>query len=155
MESRTCTKCRVEKPVEVFRKTSKGLLNTQCKKCLSEYSRDRLSRIRENPEAYERLKEKHRAYSRAYYERFPEKYLAFLKQKPKDPGNELHHWSYNKEHKGDRIEVPKSLHRLIHSYLKYDQDRKMYRTASGELLDTRLKHERYIHEILTQRAPLH
>jgi len=57
--------------------------------------------------------------------------------------NNRHHWSYNKEHYKDIIELSILDHNKLHRYIKYDQSVFMYRTLNGELLDTKQKHWDY------------
>lgn len=75
-----------------------------------------------------------------YAEKYPEKANARVKSqrlKPKIKGNELHHWSYNEEHYKDVIELNIADHNLVHRKTIYDQERMMYRTLDGVLLDTK------------------
>lgn len=61
---------------------------------------------------------------------------------------DCHHWSYNKEHVRDIFVLKKSHHKFIHKFIQYDQNSKMYTLkSSGELLNTREKHEKFIKEI--------
>ena len=58
--------------------------------------------------------------------------------------NHLHHWSYNKEHWKDCIELSEKEHNLAHRYMIYDQERMMYRDLDGILLDTKEAHLEYL-----------
>ena len=89
----------------------------------------------ENPE-----KEKMR--SKLYRDKYPEKYKAHSNSQrlPCTKGNQLHHWSYNEEHWKDCIELNVADHALLHRYIKYDQERYMYRNLDGILLDTKQSH---------------
>lgn len=85
-----------------------------------------------------------------YKKRFPEKIAAHArigKLKPQTDGNHLHHWSYNEEHWKDLIEVSELEHNKLHRYTTYDQERKMYRTLEGVLLDTKERHIAYFESI--------
>ena len=90
---------------------------------------------KENPE-----KEKMR--SKLYRYKYPEKYKAHSNSQrlPCEKGNQLHHWSYNEEHWKDCIELSVANHALLHRYIKYDQERYMYRNLEGILLDTKQSH---------------
>jgi hypothetical protein len=59
-------------------------------------------------------------------------------------GAEKHHWSYNKEHYKDVIWLSKKDHMKAHRFIKYDQERMMYRDLNGYLLETKARHEQYI-----------
>ena len=89
----------------------------------------------ENPE-----KEKMR--SKLYRDKYPEKYKAHSNSQrlPCTKGNQLHHWSYNEEHWKDCIDLNVADHALLHRYIKYDQERYMYRNLDGILLDTKQSH---------------
>ena len=80
-----------------------------------------------------------------YKDKYPEKQLAKNKASslPKIEGFENHHWSYNKEHSLDVISLSKSEHMKLHRYMIYDQERMMYRTINGILLDTKEAHLHY------------
>ena len=59
-----------------------------------------------------------------------------------------HHWSYTKRHRGSVILLTHENHTALHRHLEYDADEKMYRTADGQLLDTREKHICFVREVL-------
>ena len=90
---------------------------------------------KENPE-----KDKIRI--KVYRDKYPEKYKAHISSQrlPCTKGNHLHHWSYNEEHWKDCIELNVANHALLHRYIKYDQERYMYRNLVGVLLDTKQSH---------------
>ena len=61
METKTCTKCKIEKALTQFqvRKMSKDGLTARCKSCLSEYDRDRFKndpRVKQRHERYLKTK---------------------------------------------------------------------------------------------------
>ncbi len=61
-----------------------------------------------------------------------------------------HHWSYNKEHRTDVIQLLPTEHRKAHRYLVFDQEHFMYRRSDTlELLDTRERHEAFIRLMIT------
>ncbi len=51
-----------------------------------------------------------------------------------------HHWSYREEHYADTILLSVPDHHLLHSYLKYDEDTKLYRDYKGKLLTSKAHH---------------
>lgn len=78
---------------------------------------------------------------------YPEKYYAKIASQRIElgfDGAEKHHWSYNQEHYKDVIQLSKKDHMKAHRFLVYDQERMMYRTLNGDLLDTRERHIKYI-----------
>lgn len=82
-----------------------------------------------------------------YKNKYPEKVEArnFTQSLKKDnPSFQFHHWSYQKEHFKSVIELSIEDHNTAHRFLKYDQNFKMYRDASGNLLNTKEKHTTYI-----------
>lgn len=143
----------------------------KCKDCCKNQSKEREEKLRKDPawvekekergrEKYYRLnyKEKHKptveqkkSAMKRYKEKYPEKQLAKNKTQrmsPKTKGNHLHHWSYNKEHWKDIIELTIEEHNIAHRHMIYDQERMMYRTLKGILLDSRQLHHEYIQTII-------
>ena len=88
-----------------------------------------------------------------YRTKYPEKYKATQatnRLKPLVKGNHLHHWSYNKEHYKDVIEITANHHAKAHKFIVYDQERMMYRRFdTNVLLDTREEHENFINYCIT------
>jgi hypothetical protein len=70
------------------------------------------------------------------------------KMKSEIKGNHLHHWSYNIEHAKDVIELSIADHNTAHRFMIYDQERFMYRTLEGVLLDTKESHLNYINSFI-------
>lgn len=87
-----------------------------------------------------------------YKEKFPEKVLARSKSQHIESINgHNHHWSYNKEHYKDVIDLSTKDHYTAHRFLIYDQERKMYRRIDTmELLDSKESHFKYISSKFTQ-----
>ena len=131
-----CTKKRISK-------REKGLLNnTDWHKKEKERQREKYYRLGykelHKPTSNQKAIIMHR-----YKDKYPEKYKAgsassHLKANIK--GNQLHHWSYNKEHYKDIIELSVMEHALLHRHIIYDQERMMYRNLDGILLDTKQSH---------------
>lgn len=172
---KNCKKCNLTLDKSEFyahSKMSDGLLNV-CKLCVKKRVSERYKDKIKDPSFLESERERqrdkyHRLYNdgrhnpshekkkeiiKRYKEKYPEKIEAKNKtshMRAKEKGHELHHWSYNKEHLKDVIELSVSDHNTIHRFLDYDQDKKMYRrTDNGVLLDTREASEIYYKEILT------
>lgn len=164
-----CFKCGAQKPLSQFYKhpaMGDGHLG-KCKECAKN---DVKSNYRENIKDHswhEKEKERGRdKYHRLNYRKtmkptpaqkkyamenyaakFPEKMIARSHAngiEKKNPDNHLHHWSYNIEHLKDVIELTKEQHYTAHRFMIYDQERKMYRTKDGILLDTKKAHYNYI-----------
>jgi arylamine N-acetyltransferase len=157
-----CFKCGNEKELSEYYKHAQmkdGHLN-KCKVCTKKDAKTREVELLKDPKWHEAEKKRHRdkyyrlgykdkhkptyemkkeAMSR-YKAKFPEKIAAASKtsgMKTIIKGNHLHHWSYNEEHYKDVIELTEKYHNLIHRYIEYDQNEKMYRTIGGILLDNK------------------
>jgi len=157
-----CFKCGSNKALTEYYK-HKGMTDGylgKCKDCTKNDSKDREEELKNNPAWYEKEKERHRdKYYRLGYKekhkptkenkakamkkygnKYPEKMKAksmSASLKAKIKGNHLHHWSYNKEHFKDVIELSVKDHYLVHRLTIYDEERRMYRTLNGVLLDSK------------------
>lgn len=174
MEEKTkkCFKCEKELPITEFYKhpnMGDGHLN-KCKSCTKNDTKKREEELRNNPEWVEKEKrrgrekyhrlgykdlhnpstEKKKEIMNRYEQKYPEKILAMKYTGiylTKINGVHLHHWSYNQEDWLDVIELIPEEHYFLHRYIIYDQERMMYRTLEGVLLDTKEKHLEYFEEI--------
>lgn len=165
-----CFKCGLEKELTEFYKQknmSQGVLG-KCKTCTKNDSKNRRLKLLNDPNWIKTERDRHREkYHRLEYrEKYKPDYLSKKEQsnrfkqkypekvrakngmgniKSKLPGNNLHHWSYNKEHIRDVIELSIKDHNTAHRFMVYDQERMMYRRSDNNvLLDTKVAHEDYI-----------
>lgn len=171
MKHKKCISCELELPLDNFythKQMKDGHIN-KCKECVKLYSKEREKSLRKDPEWVlkeqnrQRLKyhslgykdtnkptnEQKKLIISRYNRKFPEKALARKYTEiylTKIDGYNLHHWSYNQEDWLDVIELTVKEHHFLHRYIIYDQERMMYRTLTGVLLDTKEKHLEYLKE---------
>jgi hypothetical protein len=180
MKTKVCFKCNIEKPLTYYYKHGQmgdGHLN-KCIDCTKKDNEKRLKEKLKDPlfcekeasrhrEKYHRLyvgkhkptKESKKVITNRYKQRFPEKVdikgiSARLRKEFSiiDSSVQLHHWSYKPEHLTDIITLSKSNHYLIHRFIKYNQNEKVYETLSGELLDSKQKHIDFIKSIILNKS---
>lgn len=160
-----CFKCGLEKPLDEFYKHPRmadGHLN-KCKECAKKDIHENYDKNAQSSDYIEkeraRGREKHHRLYKGrkakpavkkrnmarYRERYPEKFLARNRSQriPVADGYGRHHWSYNEDHWVDIIPLTNDEHMKLHRYMIYDQERMMYRTKEGVLLDTREAHLAY------------
>jgi len=168
MTSKICFKCNIDKPLSEYYKHKQmgdGHLN-KCKDCTKKDTRERENILSMNPKWIEKEQARHRdKYHRLEYKdkhkpspekkkeimnrylsKYPEKQSAkACSQSIKNVNGHNHHWSYNKEHWKDVIDISEKDHAKAHRFLIYDQERLMYRkTDNNELLNTKEKHQEWI-----------
>ncbi len=166
-----CKICKIEKDLSNFysHPDMKDGYSQKCKECSKQLSKKRYNELSTSPEFIEKERKRSREKQHKYrtnsskeesYQRnidnkkkFPEKYKAhyYTARTPKKEGFHLHHWSYNKDHYRDTIELSKKSHMKAHRFMIYDQERFMYRNLEGELLDTKEKHLTYINLMIATK----
>lgn len=151
-----CTKAQAKQRELELRKNPKWVESEKLRareKYHRLYSKNENVRLDENFNVIrmndEQLKESKRKSTLQYRKKYPEKYRAVTVNHhlPCSEGNHLYHWSYNQEHWKDVIELSIADHAFLHRYIKYDQERMMYRNLSGVLLDTKESHIELLEEL--------
>jgi len=168
MTTKICLECNIDKPLSEYythKLMSDGYLN-KCKDCTKSRVKKRhhilskddswvKSEQKRHREKYYRLgyKDKHKPTTEQkreimlrYIEKYPEKHEARIcSSNIVNTNGHNHHWSYNKEHYKDVIDISEKDHAKAHRFLIYDQERRMYRRFdNSELLDTKEKHIDFI-----------
>ena len=170
MVAKLCFKCKKEKDLSEFythKQMKDGHLN-KCIECTKKDVRKREVINLQNEEWAEKEKNRHRKKSMKarengyqqspsekkvsmskYRNKYPEKYEAKKKsQHIKKESEHKHHWSYNEEHFKDVIHLTSNDHFKLHRYIKYDQERRMYRHyKTNILLDSKEQHLQLLEEL--------
>lgn len=174
MEEKICIKCKELKSLNEYTRDSRKKDGTRndCKSCVAIYFRERYAFKKQDPEwvlkenikhrerknrlgyykKYKRSPEQSKDNSLKFIKKYPEKYKARKKSQVLESiFQQKHHWSYNEKHYLDIIELTTKNHNKAHRFLVYDQETFMYKTTTGELLDTKQKHIDYITEMINSQ----
>lgn len=154
-----CFRCKKSKPLDCYYKhkgMSDGHLN-KCKDCTKQESSVREKKLRLDSNWVEKERERHRdKYNRLGYK---EKQKEWDKLKPwkkyseyKNLSRDLripkgfsaHHWSYKRKNIRSVFIMTISNHKKAHTLLDFSFNDKCFKTKSGALLNTRLKHEIFL-----------
>jgi len=160
---KTCFKCNIEKPLELFYKHPKmgdGRLG-KCIECTKNDSKKTHYIKNKDPEWVEKERVRGRKkwakykYRSKHTDNEDKKKIRILVQrKGGKNGIELHHWSYNVENAFDTIPLTISSHRYLHARLIYNELEKCYETKSGRLLNTKQLHLDFMKEINIKPAEI-
>lgn len=158
-----CTTCQSEKPLSEFSKVGRNSdkYKNSCKSCTAAKAREYRKAKRLDPEwvnkERKRGREKYirleyKARQKEWDKNKPWKQSSTLKNLSRyfkvAKGQELHHWSYNKEHLKDVYLMSPSQHAQAHLLIEFDPKEWKYKTPEGVLLDTKKQH----HEYLTKKG---
>lgn len=170
-----CIICKLEKELDDFYKNkgAKDNCHSYCKLCFKKRSSDRAKILNRTDGKWKldrrlrcrKYRELNKAniannnktnrciVSRKYAQKNNEKIIAHRLSKNLPPpfdGAQRHHWSYRREHAKDIFWLSIKDHGSVHTYLLYDKDSMCYyRLDTGQLLDTKEKHEKLIKQVLT------
>ena len=147
-QTKVCGTCKCEKPINQFHKQPRRRdgLSKNCRECNNKVEVVRM-RTKRSSKNYTKINIE---YNKKYMSDKPELQRAHTatRKMPRLSGCVLHHWSYADSDVRDVVELTYSQHKMIHSILKYDQQRLVFVTAEGVVLDTRDKHLSFINNTL-------
>ena len=171
MKTKICFKCKEELALSEFYKHKEmadGYLG-KCKDCTKRDTKERtnillndndwvLKEKKRCREKYHRLNKNRKKPDKKnkylidvnYKNRYPEKYKArnASQRLKKQKGNQLHHWSYNENNWKDVIELSIKDHYLLHRYIIYVQEIKLYKNKlNGNILKTKESHLELLEKI--------
>ena len=162
MDTKTCYRCGIEKPLTDFHKHYKmpqGRRNI-CKECACREERERHLRLSQDPSYYDKERQRGRDKYRRLYAGQHKKsthkenkqtrgYIASLGIDLH--GTEIHHWDYNQS-KNVFLMSPRA-HKRAHIFLKFDEDTKKFK-HNDILLQTKEEHLNVILLALKDFKPL-
>jgi hypothetical protein len=177
LKMKKCFKCGIEKDLNDFYKhpaMADGHLN-KCRECTKKDSVNNYHHKKQCDSGFmerERTRTRQRYYRldyrnrikpnfeqkkesiERYKKKFPEKYDAMIKSQHvvAPTGKVKHHWSYKPEHYKDVLFLEVREHSMLHRFIEYDRNEKMFRIKNtGELLDSKEKHLLYLKSLLTEQ----
>jgi len=161
MTTKICFKCNEDKPLSEYYKHSRmadGHLN-KCKICTKKDTKERTEINTSTPEGLEKERARHRdKYSRLGYKdkqkewdskkpwKQTQKYKNLSRKFRLPKGIELHHWNYNDDYLEDVFILDIKQHKKAHTLLVLDLDLRIFKTLTGDILDTSVKHKEYLLE---------